>query len=147
MHRRRQGLFVKDAEAALVGLARELGVFEAEVSLVLCDASYSRYLNGRTRGVDRATDVLAFEYAPMNEEIFGDVVISLDATHAQASRFGHSFRDEYRILLIHGLLHLVGFDHEQGKHAAKEMREAEQALAQSLGWNPHRLLLTRSNTR
>lgn len=146
-HRRRLSHFVKDADLALTTLATVLNVRHAELSLVLCDASYMRYMNGLWRGVDSSTDVLAFEYLTTEEELVGDVVISLEATKAQASRFRHSVRDEFRVLLLHGLLHLVGYDHEKGKSAAEDMRRAEQTLAQALGWNRQSLLLSRSSVK
>jgi len=82
-----------------------------------------RRLNREFRGKDKATDVLSFPAAEeMVEEFAGDLAISLDTARRQAAAHGHTLRDEVRVLLLHGLLHLDGMDHEidDGEMAAKE---------------------------
>jgi len=113
-----------------------------ELSLVLCDDEYIRGLNREWRNVDAATDVLAFE---MDDDVvleyeqpvvvLGDVVISLDTAQRQAEERGHSLLDECRILLIHGVLHLLGYDHEDGEDEAREMHDAEIAVLKRLGYD------------
>jgi rRNA maturation RNase YbeY len=120
-----------------------------ELSVVLCDDRHIRELNREWRGVDKATDVLAFE---MNDGVddsdgefvierddqpvvvLGDVVISLDTALRQAEERGHTLVDECRILMVHGVLHLLGYDHEHDAEEAKEMQEAEVAVLEALGW-------------
>jgi len=94
-----------------------------EVSVLLAGDRTLRRLNREFRGKDKATDVLSFPAAEeMVEEFAGDLAISLDTARRQAAAHGHTLRDEVRVLLLHGLLHLDGMDHEidDGEMAAKE---------------------------
>ncbi|HWZ51701.1 MAG TPA: rRNA maturation RNase YbeY [Granulicella sp.] len=99
-----------------VGLAGEVEV------LLTGDAELKR-LNRTFRGKNKATDVLSFPTpAEIADHNAGDLAISLETAARQANAFGHSLRDEIRILLLHGLLHLSGLDHEtdSGEMAARE---------------------------
>uniref|UniRef100_A0A7S0P0T7 Uncharacterized protein n=1 Tax=Calcidiscus leptoporus TaxID=127549 RepID=A0A7S0P0T7_9EUKA len=103
-----------------------------ELSLTLCDNAFMRALNAQWRGKDSSTDVLSF---PVEDEVMvGDVVICLSVAERQAAERGHSLRDEVRVLLVHGLLHLMGYDHEVSLEAALEMEAAEQLLLTRLQW-------------
>jgi probable rRNA maturation factor len=74
-----------------------------------------RRLNREFRGQDHATDVLSFPAAPgFDAPYLGDLAISIQRARAQARRFGHEAEEEVRILMLHGLLHLMGMDHENG---------------------------------
>jgi probable rRNA maturation factor len=116
----RSGLsrFLKSAQAA-VGL-------QGEVDVLLAGDRTLRRLNRDYRGKDKATDVLSF---PAAEELAGehggDLAISLDTAKRQAEEHGHTLRDEVRVLLLHGLLHLSGMDHETDRG---EMAELEGVL-------------------
>lgn len=111
-----------------VGLAGEVDV------LLAGDATLKR-LNRDFRGKDKPTDVLSF---PSPEEIFeqraGDLAISLQTAARQAKAYGHGLEDEVRILMLHGLLHLSGMDHEadRGEMAAREA-ELRAALKLPVG--------------
>ena len=117
------------AARAAVGL-------EGEVHVLLADDATLRRLNRTFLGKDKATDVLSFPAAvttvffgdPQAPELAGDLAISLEMATRQAARFGHSLRDEVRVLLLHGLLHLAGFDHERdmGEMAARELELRQQ---------------------
>lgn len=72
--------------------------------------------------------------------LLGDVVISLDTAARQAQERGHTLLDECRILLLHGLLHLLGYDHEEGGEEAEEMTAAEARLLKELGWKGQGLI-------
>lgn len=107
---------------------------EAEVSLVFVDDARIQGLNEQYRGVDSPTDVLSFamlegESVPGEEEevILGDVVISLQTAGRQAREFGHSFRREAAYLTVHGVLHLLGYDH-QGEEDRQSMRQKEEEI-------------------
>lgn len=115
--------FVNRARSS-VGLAGEVDV------LLAGDAELKR-LNRDFRGKNKATDVLSF---PAAEEIAsihaGDLAVSLETAARQAERYGHSLRDEVRVLLLHGLLHLAGMDHEtdRGEMAARELELRRELL-------------------
>jgi probable rRNA maturation factor len=93
-----------------------LGLSAAELSVLLCDAAVMRRLNRKYRGKDRAADVLSFSMAEGEAVsgpalLLGDVVISLPTAARQAEAKGGKVVDEVKMLLAHGLLHLLGFDH------------------------------------
>jgi probable rRNA maturation factor len=68
-----------------------------------------------------------------DDTVLGDLVISIDTAHRQAQELGHSLEHELRVLLVHGLLHLLGYDHETSAEDAEEMRAAERKLLDRLG--------------
>jgi probable rRNA maturation factor len=113
---------------AIQNFARQL---QAEVSkgrpfdtMVTGDADLRR-LNRDFRGLDYPTDVLSFGRAGASAcQPLGDIAISFARARAQARRFGHSTEQEIRVLMLHGLLHLLGFDHEtdDGRMARVEKR-------------------------
>lgn len=108
-----------------------------ELSLVLCDDAFIHDLNRTWRGVDAPTDVLSFamgegDDADLNPDVLGDLVISMDTAARQAAEHGHATAVEVRILLVHGFLHLLGYDHVEPDDAT-EMREAEARLLGMLG--------------
>lgn len=82
-----------------------------------------RELNTRFRGKNQSTDVLSFPAAASANEFAGDVAVSLDVATSNARLLGHSVSDEIRILILHGILHLAGYDHEsdRGEMAEKEI--------------------------
>lgn len=94
-----------------------LGLAGSELSVVLCDDSFIRVLNRKYRDIDNATDVLAF---PMHERdatdmtcgMLGDVIVSVDTAACSARRRNRLLVDEVTSLLIHGLLHLIGYEHD-----------------------------------
>ncbi len=94
-----------------------------EVEVLLSTDQTLRRLNRSFRGKNKPTDVLSFPAPPeLASQTAGDLAISLETAARQAASFGHTLRDEVRILLLHGLLHLSGEDHEtdQGQMAARE---------------------------
>ena len=116
-------------ELSRAGLSRFLRVAQAavglhgEVDVLLAGDRTLRRLNREFRGKDKATDVLSFPAAgEIANEFAGDLAISLETARRQAISHGHTLRDEVRVLLLHGLLHLHGMDHEVdgGEMAAKE---------------------------
>jgi probable rRNA maturation factor len=90
---------------------------QGELSIVLTDDTQIRKLNASYRQKDKATDVLAFamregEGGELAGGILGDVVVSVDTARNQAARAGHDLLTEVTMLLAHGLLHLLGWDHD-----------------------------------
>jgi probable rRNA maturation factor len=98
------------------------------VNVLVTSSVELKSLNRRFRGADKTTDVLSFP-APLvkgrqAKRVAGDVAISADIARENARRLGHSMADEVKILVLHGILHLAGFDHERdnGEMARKESR-------------------------
>ena len=99
------------------------------VSILLTTDAELKRLNRSFRGKNKATDVLSFPADPIpglpaGHAHAGDLAISLDTAARQAEQFGHTLAIEIRVLMLHGLLHLAGFDHEvdRGEMAAEEQR-------------------------
>ena len=114
-----------------------VGERAAELSVSLVDDSTIHPLNCNYRGKDRPTDVLAFamrEGARIagDESEIGDVVISLDTAQRQATERGITLADEVQTLLIHGILHLLGYDHERSAPEARRMKTKERAVKKAL---------------
>jgi probable rRNA maturation factor len=107
---RRQRIDAARLRRVLRAAGRTLGV-SGEVSVVLAGDRLLRRLNREFRGKDRPTDVLSFPGAG-GEEGLGDVVISVPTAARNARRLGHSVPRELDILALHGLLHVLGYDHE-----------------------------------
>ncbi|GMJ07644.1 YbeY endoribonuclease [Hibiscus trionum] len=124
---------------------QDLGGFESiELSVLLCNDEFIRKLNKEWRDEDHATDVLSMsEHIPeLNLPVLmlGDIVISMETAARQAEERGHTLIDEIRILMVHGLLHLLGFDHEISEDAEEEMEEEEEFVLKSLGWKEKGLI-------
>jgi probable rRNA maturation factor len=94
----------------LRGAARALGV-SGEMALVFAGDATLRRLNRSYRGKDRPTDVLSFP-GPGGEEGLGDVIVSVPTAERNARRYGRALAFELDLLALHGLLHLLGYDHE-----------------------------------
>ncbi|GIW44993.1 MAG: endoribonuclease YbeY [Candidatus Binatia bacterium] len=114
-----------------------LGEAQAEVSIRFVTDAEIHELNRRYRGKDRPTDVLAFaaregERVPGDERWLGDIVISIATAHRQAAERGHSLFEEVKGLIVHGLLHLLGYDHERSPAEARKMRRKERWLLETL---------------
>lgn len=127
---------VADLEAVAAQVLRAFGLDEAELSIVLCDDAFIHPLNRDWRGKDRPTDVLSFaqregEEADEDDPVLGDVVISLETAARQAEERGHPLGHELRVLLVHGICHLLGYDHEVDDEA-EEMEALERDLLAEL---------------
>ena len=118
-------------------LLRALDLRHGELSLLLVSDGEMRRLNRRWRGRDRPTDVLAFAQAEgpggAPDGMLGDVVISVDTARRQAAERGETLGREAEWLLVHGVLHLLGYDHERSTAEARRMQRRERALARVLG--------------
>ena len=137
---KRQASLSQTAESILAAV----GESQSELSLELVGDRRMRRLNRMYRKNDRTTDVLAF---PMREShnpcpmLLGDVVISVPTARRQAKESGRSLGDELAALLVHGVLHLCGYDHERSAREAVRMRRRERAIVKLL--NPLPRLVTR----
>jgi probable rRNA maturation factor len=111
-----------------------LGCLNHEVSILVTSDADIRELNQQFRNIDQATDVLSF---PQNAEedppipgelILGDIAVSLDTAQVQAKEHDLSFEEEIILLLIHGILHLLGYDHEISEQEEEKMRSKTREL-------------------
>lgn len=110
--------------------AQSAAGLEGEIDVLLADDRTLRRLNREFRGKNKATDVLSFPAdASLAGVHAGDLAVSLQTAARQAAEHGHTLRDELRILLLHGILHLLGMDHELD---AGEMAAAEAKLRSRL---------------
>jgi probable rRNA maturation factor len=97
-----------------------------------------RSLNHAWRGKDRTTDVLSFSlregmFSHIRPEMLGDIVISVPVAARQAREEGHTLAREIDRLLVHGLVHLLGYDHERGRQEARRMSKKERELLEGIG--------------
>lgn len=114
----------------------------AEISVTFVNNEQIHKLNLEHRNIDRETDVLSF---PLGEngvydinrdtgaKMLGDIVISIEKAFAQAEEYGHPLQREIAFLTVHSLLHLLGYDHENGGLEAVHMREKEESVLTQLG--------------
>ncbi len=122
----------------------------SELSLSLVDDQEMHKLNLYYRGIDRSTDVLSFALQEAEEPpilhtqelpnscpvMLGDVILSVDTIQRQAQEFGYSYEEELYFLLIHGILHLVGYDHHSDEET-RQMKRAERRLLNVLHIHRH----------
>lgn len=123
----------------------ELEHFEgsAEISVSFVNNQQIHELNKEHRNIDRETDVLSF---PLGEngvydvnldtgaKMLGDIVISIEKAVEQAKLYNHPLQREIGFLTVHSMLHLLGYDHEQGGIEAVRMREKEETVLTQIGW-------------
>jgi probable rRNA maturation factor len=117
-----------------------LGCDDWELSLHLCDADQIRALNTRYRNKDEATDVLSFSQTESRDEIIfpdtiqgvrGDLVVAVPIVQAQAHEFGVSADEELRRVIVHGILHLNGMDHDTNNDH-EEMLELQERILEEV---------------
>ncbi len=118
-------------------LLEKLGETQCELSLLLTDDAEIRRLNKTYRNLDHATDVLSFpqDENAVNESgdtLLGDVVISVETAARQAEEHHLSFNEELILLAIHGILHLLGYDHERSPQDARIMKDKTQVIFETL---------------
>jgi len=110
---------------------------DAEVSILVVGDRAMRSLNRRYRGKDRTTDVLSFplregKFPPVQRDLLGDIVLCIPVAVRQARAAGETLFQEVDRLLVHGLLHLLGYDHERGGREARRMEARERRLRAAL---------------
>lgn len=114
----------------------------AEISVSFVDNESIRELNAEYRDKDSATDVLSFPLGEdgvydVNEEtgalLLGDIVISMERAMEQAEMYGHSLEREMGFLTVHSMLHLLGYDHENGGEEERIMLEKQEAVLNQIG--------------
>lgn len=147
-----QGFFEEVLEKTLFCL--NMGI-QVEVSLLLTDNKGIQQLNRKYRNIDSDTDVLSFPMLnldPSDREtwleeldrcltlgnqqvVLGDIVISVEKAGEQAQEYNHSLTRELGFLMVHGILHLLGYDHEKGQSEEKTMNTLQEAVLKELNLN------------
>ena len=114
----------------------------AEVNVTLINDEMIREMNRQYRDIDASTDVLSFplgengvydENPETGAKMLGDIVISVEHALSQADLYGHGIEREVAFLTVHSMLHLLGYDHEQGGLQKTIMREKEEQVLDALG--------------
>jgi len=135
-------------QARLERLARailsDVGETSAELGIMLVGDQRMRGLNRRYRGKDRTTDVLAFAMRKaftlhalrLTPDMLGDVVISVPTAWRQAKEARRSLDEELTWLLVHGILHLCGYDHARSEREARRMHRRERMILRSIARLP-----------
>jgi probable rRNA maturation factor len=136
---RRIGINLNRIKKDSLRLLSAFNLKKAELGILVVNDKRMKMLNHRYRSLARTTDVLSFplyegikEIPSGREYLLGDIVINLHAAERQAAGYGFTLRDEVRRLLIHGFLHLVGYDHEKNPHQERRMRAKERELRYAL---------------
>jgi probable rRNA maturation factor len=111
----------------------ELGLPDAEVSLLLVNDAQIQALNRRYLRLDKPTNVLAFsmregEFSTLHSHLLGDLVISVETARRQMKQFGLDEMKMVILLMVHGILHLVGYEHEGTRKGAREMALKQKEL-------------------
>lgn len=157
---RQQGLSALVRAAAEAALAQVRLAHPVALAVRLTDDAELRALNRRFRGKDAPTDVLSFGTEALREGVWitppgadenpfhlGDLAISMERVYAQAAEHGHAPEDELRLLVIHGVLHLLGFDHHTLAQRRRMWRMQDLAFAQLGRPNPLRNAASRRNSQ
>jgi len=120
------------ARSFIKSVLKKLNIKNWELSVLFCNNKCIKSLNDQYRNKDEATDVLSFpigETGPSGQYLAGDIVVSLDALEENSRYFNVTKDEELRRLLIHGILHLAGWDHATNKDKEPMLREQETLLA------------------
>jgi len=125
-------LFLKDLSAKISKILKDKN---GKISLIIVDDKKIHKINKEYRGVDKPTDVISFEYMEDKSAVYGgenivvgDIFISLDTAKKQALEHNHSLEKELGILFVHGLLHVLGFDHNNDKEEVEMEKWAKKIL-------------------
>ncbi len=114
-----------------------LQIRDSGVSLIICNNDYIKKINKLYRHKNKATDVISFAYneAPfpspaLNTNPLGDIYISLEKASENAPSYGNDLHSEFKRLTVHGILHLLGYDHELSAYRENKMRKKENEILQ-----------------
>ena len=129
LNKRVAGMSESALERFVTRARRAVGL-RGSVTVLVTSSREMRSLNARFRGKDKPTDVLSFPAQFESPKFAGDIAISAEIASENARRLGHSPAEEVKILALHGVLHLAGFDHESD-HG--EMARVEERVREKLG--------------
>jgi len=126
-------LNLRKVRRATQRILTELGLLDAELSLLLVDDAMIQDLNRRYLNRDKPTNILAFpmregEFSTLHPHLLGDLVISVETAKRQSNRFGLDEMEMVILLMVHGVLHLIGYEHEGTKKGAREMTLKQKEL-------------------
>jgi probable rRNA maturation factor len=115
----------------------KLNIKNAYLSIIFIDDEKMHEMNNSYRGIDRTTDVLSFAYednlsVECDERELGDIFVSIPKMKEQAKEYNHSEKRELSFLVVHGLLHLLGYDHTLGEKEEKEQFELQDEILNEL---------------
>ena len=116
---------------------KKLNIDKCEFNIIVVNNDYIHELNKNYRSIDRETDVITFAleddktFNPI-DRVLGDIYISIDKAHSQAIEYGHSFIREFCFLGVHGMLHLLGYDH-MNKNDEKIMFSLQEEILELAG--------------
>ncbi|MGN0941390.1 MAG: rRNA maturation RNase YbeY [Selenomonadaceae bacterium] len=127
-------------KAAAMKVGELYGLDNAEVSVTLTDNEHIHTINKKYRNIDRPTDVISFALNESDEpkiedeqvNVLGDVIISVERAREQATEYGHSLKREVSFLMVHGMLHLLGYDHIEEADRI-EMEKEQRYVMEKLG--------------
>jgi probable rRNA maturation factor len=128
---------LKKVHEVLIHGLKKLKIDEAIFNVIIVDNSYIHNLNKEYRGIDRETDVITFAleddktFNP-EERILGDIYISIDKAQSQSEEYGHSLMRELCFLSVHGMLHLLGYDHME-KEDERVMFNLQEEILDEMG--------------
>lgn len=128
---------IKDVEKLMYNVCEKEKLEDVEFNIIFTSNEEIHRINKEWRGIDRVTDVISFALED-NEEIkedhrvLGDIYISVDKAKEQAKEYGHSFKRELCFLSVHGLLHLLGYDHME-KEEEKIMFDKQKEILDFYG--------------
>lgn len=129
---------IKITDTKLQEIAQNLS--QKDIELIFCDDEYIKEINSKFRNKNEITDVLSFPYEDIKHTPLGSVIINLTLARKMAQKLKHSLEDEISLLLIHAILHLLGYDHESD---LGQMYELEKELM--LKFNLPKSLIDRAN--
>ncbi len=130
----------QSVKAAAMKVGELYGLDNAEVSVTLTDNEHIHTINKKYRNIDRPTDVISFALNESDEpkiadekvNVLGDVIISVERAKEQATEYGHSLKREVSFLMVHGMLHLLGYDHIEEADRI-EMEKEQRYVMEKLG--------------
>ncbi|GIW78628.1 MAG: endoribonuclease YbeY [Gemmatales bacterium] len=108
------------------------GITEADISLAFVDNETIRRVHEEFLHIDTPTDVLSFDLGKEGNVLTGEIIVGAEVADAEAKRLGHGVQEELALYVIHGVLHLCGYD-DRTKRDAKKMREKEKTYLRLLG--------------
>ena len=129
---------IGELEKTVIQVLKSEGIKKAEISILLVDNKIIRKFNRKYRGIDRATDVLAFSqqegrFSGLSPDLLGDIIISVDKARSQSRDYKQSFKKELQLYLIHGCLHLLGYDDTTERDRERMQKKQEGMLDEICG--------------